>query len=192
MRDLKIDVEAALDQLGGSKKLYATLLTGFLNAYKEVDKEIGLLASENNWEEATRLAHSIKGLCGNLGASELRSKAYELEKIYKEEKKDDDLLIDFSKELSEVIDEVKNLIASDIDYNKDMSNKDDKEICQELLDALQSYKVSEIIRIYKSFEKIKPKEEDEESIEYIRKNIDEFNYDVAAIELKRYISNCRY
>jgi len=74
-----IDLDLALEQLGGSMKLYGTVAKGFWDRYRHVDEEIQKLIDEGSGEDARRMAHSIKGLCGNLGAPMLREKALNLE-----------------------------------------------------------------------------------------------------------------
>ena len=74
-----INLDLALEQLGGSIKLYGTVVKGFWEKYSHVDQMIQDLIDQGSMEEARRLAHSIKGLCGNLGATKLRERALELE-----------------------------------------------------------------------------------------------------------------
>lgn len=74
-----IDLKTALANLGNSVKLYRTLLTGFVEKYVHIDNEIYELIIQRKMEDARRLAHSLKGLCGNVGTVELKDAAAALE-----------------------------------------------------------------------------------------------------------------
>lgn len=76
---MKFDLKTALSNLGGSVKLYRTLVNGFVEKYSHIDNEIYELIIQRKTEEARRRAHSIKGLAGNLGVEDLRKVALDLE-----------------------------------------------------------------------------------------------------------------
>ncbi len=103
----KMNMEAALAHLGGSKALFDTLINGFYNQYRHVDKDIKKLLETGNQEDARLLAHSIKGLSGNLGATELveKSKALEVAIEADLDTRASDLKA-FSKALKDVLEEI--------------------------------------------------------------------------------------
>ncbi|PKM67218.1 MAG: hypothetical protein CVU95_07915 [Firmicutes bacterium HGW-Firmicutes-2] len=107
----KMDIEAALSHLGGSKPLFDTLISGFYNQYSHVDDDIKKLLVTGNQEDARLLAHSIKGLSGNLGATELVEKSKALEVAIESDlnTKASDLKA-FSKALNEVLEEIVRLL----------------------------------------------------------------------------------
>lgn len=71
----EINVKEALKLLGGSMPLYRTLIQGFCDKYFSIDIVIHQALIEFRIEDARRLAHSMKGLSGNLGAEGLQKKA---------------------------------------------------------------------------------------------------------------------
>ncbi|MDF1616486.1 Hpt domain-containing protein [Petrocella sp. FN5] len=107
----KMNLDVALTHLGGSMSLFETLISGFYNQYSHVDEDIKKLLDAGKQEEARLLAHSIKGLSGNLGASELVGKAKALE-ISIEADLDTRTrdLKDFSIALKEVLEEILSLL----------------------------------------------------------------------------------
>lgn len=111
MEDFSINIDKILENLDGSKKLLNILLTGFLDKYSNVDEEIRAFSMNNNYEDARRLVHSIKGLSGNLAAEGLKESALNLENAY-DGKSDnlDQLLNSFSIELEKVILDIEKLI----------------------------------------------------------------------------------
>jgi len=109
----KMNMDAALAHLGGSRSLFDTLISGFYNQYNHVDEDIKKLLETGNQEDARLLAHSIKGLSGNLGATELIEKSKALEVAIEEnfDTRTSDLKA-FSKALKEVIEEIVVLLES--------------------------------------------------------------------------------
>jgi PAS domain S-box-containing protein len=74
-----VDIEASLDRLQGNKALYLKLLTRFCHGYQHFDAQMDRALASSDPEQATRLAHTIKGLAGNLGATALQVIAAEAE-----------------------------------------------------------------------------------------------------------------
>jgi len=73
-----IDTKTALKRTGGNPKRYASLLERFADSESQVVSEIRRALAANDTSTARRLAHSLKGAAGNLGAeslSELAAKA---------------------------------------------------------------------------------------------------------------------
>ena len=100
-----IDVDAGLKRVGGNKKLYVRLLAKFREDYTNADKKIKDLLSAGERVEAQRLAHTVKGVAGNIGATVLQETAGEVESAVRQELDDRALesLGPFSDELSKVI-----------------------------------------------------------------------------------------
>ncbi len=69
-----IDTEAGLRRMMGDRKLYAAQLRGFAETYADAGKRIRKLLNENP-AEARRIAHTIKGVSGNIEAGDLHRSA---------------------------------------------------------------------------------------------------------------------
>ena len=78
-----IDIPAGLERLGGDRRLFIRLLLGFSHDYADVTDEIKAALSRNDMDTAIRLAHTVKGVSGNLSAKDLYAVASELEKSIK-------------------------------------------------------------------------------------------------------------
>lgn len=74
-----INVQEALEHLGGSVTLYRSLVKGFIEKYSDIDSDIKHALLEGDLEEAHRLAHSMKGLAGNLGTVGMQKTAKRLD-----------------------------------------------------------------------------------------------------------------
>ena len=74
-----IDVEAALARLGGNRALLSRLLAEFAKSQAGAVTAVRLALSHDAVEEATRHAHTLKGVAGNLSALRLAAAASAVE-----------------------------------------------------------------------------------------------------------------
>ena len=74
-----IDMSGALTRLGNNEKLYRRLLLLFHADHNQDVTAIRAALQSNDLELARRLAHTLKGLAGTVGADELRTQAKDLE-----------------------------------------------------------------------------------------------------------------
>ena len=76
-----IDMQAALDRIGGNSKLLNILLNRFVTDF-EASPELLLAAIEHSaFEQAALLVHKVRGAAGNLSMSELHDAATSLEEV---------------------------------------------------------------------------------------------------------------
>lgn len=66
-----ISKEQALKRLGNRQDLYDKYYKRFIDGYADASYRIRQLLASGSYEEAYRLAHSIKGLAGTLGLAEV-------------------------------------------------------------------------------------------------------------------------
>lgn len=103
------NVAAAMSRLMNNKKLYEKLLTKFTNGYSDYDLQVAKAIDEKNLEEGVHLAHTMKGLAGNLGAEDLQAASRELEMKFREGDASFDfgpMFDKFKAELRRVLDEI--------------------------------------------------------------------------------------
>ncbi len=74
-----IDIADGLRRLRGNETLYRSLLLRLHADHANADDELKGLLAEGRTEEAQRLAHTIKGVAGNVGARYLQAAAAEAE-----------------------------------------------------------------------------------------------------------------
>jgi CheY-like chemotaxis protein len=77
------DLSAGLERLRGNKRLYRKLLLDFGAKYTQVASEIREALNAKDFEHTHSLVHNLKGLAGNLAATELQTAAVNLEKLVK-------------------------------------------------------------------------------------------------------------
>ena len=84
----RFDLAAGLKRLRGNKTLYRKLLLDFGANYGGVASEIRAALAGGDFEQAHSLVHNLKGLAGNLEATELQAAAVEMEKLVKGDQKE--------------------------------------------------------------------------------------------------------
>jgi two-component system sensor histidine kinase/response regulator len=77
------DLAAGLQRLRGNQRLYRKLLLDFGAGYGGAAGEIREAIAAGDFEQAHSLVHNIKGLAGNLEATDLQAAAVELETLVK-------------------------------------------------------------------------------------------------------------
>ena len=77
------DLSGGLKRLQGNKKLYRKLLLRFAMDYNEVANEIRETLDAEDFDQVHSLVHNLKGLAGNLAATDLQAAAVNLEKLVK-------------------------------------------------------------------------------------------------------------
>jgi len=97
-----IDMEQGIRRLGGNKKLYRDLLLKMKSGYADSANEIKVLLSEGKPDDAERLAHSIKGVAGNLGATQLQSASQALESSIKNQETLEKPLAEFETQMKTI------------------------------------------------------------------------------------------
>ncbi len=101
-----LDVESGLRRVMGNSQLYYKLLRRFVEEQANVAARIAGILDSGDRTRAAQLVHSIKGVAGNLGATELFTQAQLLERCIKEsrspEQTDTELLC-FSSKLGALV-----------------------------------------------------------------------------------------
>jgi two-component system sensor histidine kinase/response regulator len=75
------DLAAGLERLQGNKRLYRKLLLDFASKYSAINLEIREALMAENMDLAHSLVHNLKGLAGNLSATDLLQTSVEMEKL---------------------------------------------------------------------------------------------------------------
>ncbi|MFC1857021.1 transporter substrate-binding domain-containing protein [Thermodesulfobacteriota bacterium] len=107
-----ISVKTGLARVGGNINLYRKILTKFYNDYPDVTEQIKDALDNDDRELAQRLAHTVKGVAGNIGATDLPGPAGELEAAIKHQHTDEfeALLAGFADALTVVLNSLKHVV----------------------------------------------------------------------------------
>ena len=79
-----LDVGQGLRRVIGSIPLYLSLLRKFVSGQRDVPDQILQALDQRDWEQAEILAHTLKGVAGNIGATGLQQLATELDALVSE------------------------------------------------------------------------------------------------------------
>jgi signal transduction histidine kinase/DNA-binding response OmpR family regulator/HPt (histidine-containing phosphotransfer) domain-containing protein/HAMP domain-containing protein len=79
-----LDTANGLSRVGGNQKLYLRLLRQFVEQQGPAVVQIDAALTEGNMPHAALLAHTLKGVAGNIGASQVHAAAAVLEKSIRE------------------------------------------------------------------------------------------------------------
>ncbi|CAK8714837.1 histidine kinase [Candidatus Electronema halotolerans] len=74
-----INSQAALERLGGNQRIYASILQNFVSEHTGAVEDIRSLLEQDERPSAERLAHTLKGMAGAIGAEDLQTAARLLE-----------------------------------------------------------------------------------------------------------------
>jgi CheY-like chemotaxis protein len=150
-----INVDAGLKRLLGNKKTYRRILLKFHEDFQDAADTIKGVVSEEKYDEAGILAHSLKGAGGNIGAEELQGAAEALEMWFKDGKKGlpEPEYAQFSGELSRVLaslsslsEEEKPPVAAE-DEPAVLPPEIAKDVAQRLRNAVELGDVSELATV---------------------------------------------
>jgi HPt (histidine-containing phosphotransfer) domain-containing protein len=79
-----LDSADGLRRVAGNVKLYKKLLRDFVNQQAEAVQQIRAALARNDTESATRVAHTLKGVAGSLGAGPVQTAAAAVEKLLRD------------------------------------------------------------------------------------------------------------
>jgi CheY-like chemotaxis protein len=80
-----IEVSEGLNRVAGNKRLYRDLLGQFAKKKADAAAEISVAVETGDLQLAERIAHTVKGVAGNLGLVEVQSIAQKLEKAFRDD-----------------------------------------------------------------------------------------------------------
>ncbi|MDD2462812.1 MAG: PAS domain S-box protein [Desulfobulbus sp.] len=146
-----VNVDAGLRRAGGNLDLYHKLLRKFAINHVGNEKTVRQHLEEGQVNEARRLAHSVKGIAGNLGIESLYQAAALLEESIIADASDiDEKLSSFGKNLKSFIESVST--AFPCNYERTVTGSDDlpvgklenlKEIMLQLEDPIRTHRPRE-------------------------------------------------
>lgn len=110
-----INQEAALHHVGGNKALYNKLLGQFCDDHRDFNQQISNLLQTKEKETLLRKIHTLKGVAGTLGMSNLSDLSRRMEASIQQEETGGhtQLFGELSKEMNRVLDVLKKYLARD-------------------------------------------------------------------------------
>jgi signal transduction histidine kinase/CheY-like chemotaxis protein len=102
-----INVTDGVKRVAGNKRLYRNLLIQFVDKHSDAAAEVSTAITNGDLPLAERLAHTVKGVAGNIGMTEMQFAAQKLEKAIREGHDPASSLDDFATSLSLQVNAIK-------------------------------------------------------------------------------------
>jgi len=106
-----LDAAGGLKRVAGNKTLYVKLLREYAERHADAARQIQDCLARGDHETALRLAHTVKGVSGNIGAGGVQSAAAELERAIMQQGESDDLIQRLGTELSTLLSRLKSTLV---------------------------------------------------------------------------------
>lgn len=132
-----IDTKRGLATTRGNERLYTKLLTKYLDGQSNFAEDFKNSLEGEDSEAPQRLAHTLKGVSGNIGATSVQEAAKDLEAACKEEKPEEELLELLSK-VETPLKEALDALDSFLSVEQETESSDADQIPQEELDKALS------------------------------------------------------
>ena len=185
-----IDIKTGLSRVGGNTKLYLNLLKKFQQNQAGAIDEIMNAVSQKDMELAVRLAHTIKGVSGNIGAMDLHAAAEKLESHLK------DLPVKVSGKFYEIVqsqmirvlDSIDELMRSGPTDHQSKSEPADPSHVKDLFRELADFLDDDDTEAKEVLERLKPHISDSGTIQQldaIENLIDNYDFEEALKNLKK-------
>ena len=184
-----IDIENGLARIGGNKTLFVKLLRGFHKDIPNHRKDLQKALTEKDKKEISVIAHTVKGVAGNLGILELQEKSKNLELKAKTDENIEAELRDFESELAKTEKSLKVLENNDRRKKRDVSNlpkasgKEVQVLIKDLQTALKKNSPKASQAALDEILKYSWTDETAAQIESIEQMIDDFDFGEALTEL---------
>jgi len=79
----EINIKIGIKRAAGNEVLFKKMLLEFLNEYQDIVQQLDTIFRNKNFDELKVVAHTLKGLGGNIGAENLHKNAFLLEQAIK-------------------------------------------------------------------------------------------------------------
>jgi signal transduction histidine kinase/DNA-binding response OmpR family regulator/HPt (histidine-containing phosphotransfer) domain-containing protein len=135
------DAESGLYHVNNNRNMFLKILQGFVRDYGGKSFNLRALIEQFHYEEATRIVHTIKGLCGTIGSSNVQKLAADLEAELEQKQCDFSVYNIFEERLRALIGDLQ-IVLSDIvsEQNTPVQKSQDPEAGKKLADAVKALK----------------------------------------------------
>ena len=136
------DAAAGLYHANSNKNIYMRILHGFVRDYSGNNFELRKLIETAKFEEATRITHTIKGLCGTIGSSHVQSLGAKVEATLSQKQQNFEEYNVFEAALHDLIEDL-NVVLNDLDMDQaqqPVQKKEDPQALEKLKKAIADLK----------------------------------------------------
>ena len=135
------DAESGLYHANNNRNMYLKIMQGFVRDYGGNSFNLRSLIEEFHYEEATRIVHTIKGLCGTIGSTHVQNLAASLEAELEQKQCNFGNYNVFEEKLHALIEDLQ-IVLTDIasEQNATVQKSHDPEAAQKLMAAVKALK----------------------------------------------------
>jgi CheY-like chemotaxis protein len=177
-----IDTQTALKRTGGNRQRYVSLLRKFADSQAGAVGEIRAALNAQDTATAQRIAHSLKGVAGNLGANALATAAGSAEVAIKTQSEVEPALVEMERTLFAAVGAIQKTLPSAEKVESTMSGNGDPSVVlqplsrlQKLLEADDSEAAEFMLEAQGSFSAVLSRTE----IETLTRMVSDFDYESA-------------
>jgi signal transduction histidine kinase/DNA-binding response OmpR family regulator/HPt (histidine-containing phosphotransfer) domain-containing protein len=177
-----IDTQTALKRTGGNRQRYVSLLRKFADSQAGAVGEIRAALNAQDTATAQRIAHSLKGAAGNLGANALATAAGSAEVAIKTQSEVEPALVEMERTLFAAVGAIQKTLPSAEKVESTMSGNGDPSVVlqplsrlQKLLEADDSEAAEFMLEAQGSFSAVLSRTE----IETLTRMVSDFDYESA-------------
>jgi PAS domain S-box-containing protein len=185
-----IDLESGLKRVNGNRNLYRKLLFDFSKDYSASSNEIRAALEQNKMDQAGMLAHTLKGVAGNLSAYEIQKTAVDLETAFKENDqiKYQDLLSTLDQSMNTLSKALENLSESEkanlLKDDEPISHSEVEPLLQDLYRLISENNL-DAENVLTTLQKRVGDSKWEKDMQAIAENLSDFMFDDALIPLQK-------
>lgn len=186
------DASSGLYHANNNKTLYLKILQGFVADYGGNGFELRKLIESSKYEEATRITHTIKGLCGTIGSKHVQGLGAAVENTLSQKKQDFTEYNAFENALRDLIEDLKvalkNIATEQTTRvekkNDPQANEKLKKALVDLHAAVESCSSTQCKRIIDGLERIVFAKNQEELINQLKDQVDDYDFGEAEKTIK--------
>jgi HPt (histidine-containing phosphotransfer) domain-containing protein len=189
-----IDTVAGLARIGGNVRSYRKLLEKFVDNQAGAIQELEAAIAEGDAETSVRLAHTVKGVGGAIGASTLQQAAAKLESALAERPTENHeaLLRETEHELKKVLATIESISVAKEESSRDATSGDIPDDLlpqlEGLLEKLDEYDSAAEDLLLDILDRIVGTAL-HESLRGLKKHMDQYDFEAAADQLKPLIED---
>ena len=122
---LGVNFVQGLQRLEGNEELYIRLLRSFCREQQDISSKAEVILQEKNFQEIRYIAHSLKGVAGNIGMPSIQKKAGEVESLLNTETPPAEVVEESFRVLVQQVAAVIAYLEERISNTKEMEQEDD-------------------------------------------------------------------
>lgn len=189
------DAAAGLYHANDNKNLYFKIIQGFVRDYGGEVQKMRKAFENGDFEEATRLVHTIKGLCGTIGSDHVQALGVMLENSLLKKEQNYTEFHAFENALEELLDDLKIVMQNILSEQSNAAvviKRVDPEAVNKLAKAIEGLKpavescsLTTCKRILETLDEIMFPQEQESLLQKLHNQIDDYDFTEAEETLKR-------